>query len=138
MSYGNYGSSSGWFPKVSHPSSLWLQLIVRLGLIYRNYRPVYYSPSSRSALAEAELVYKDDHVSHAAYVAFTLRDPCFVAERLQQYAVTEVLQEVREGPVRLLVWTTTPWTLTANMVRHIHFTPAMLEHDRFIGNCRAL
>src|SRR6266436_6037589 len=43
-----------------------------IGLIYRHYRPVHYSPSSRSALAEAELVYKDDHVSHSVYVAFDL------------------------------------------------------------------
>ena len=40
-----------------------------LGLIYRNYRPVYYSPSSRTALAEAELEYKD-HVSHTVYIYF--------------------------------------------------------------------
>jgi isoleucyl-tRNA synthetase len=82
-----------------------------LGLIYRHYRPVYYSPSSHSALAEAELVYKDDHVSHSVYVAFDL-----------DLHSTEASDSFRtliagETKVQLLVWTTTPWTLTANMVQ---------------------
>ncbi len=75
------------------------------GLIYRKYRPVHYSPSSHSALAEAELVYKEDHVSHSVYVTFDVdlkSNP-----ELQQFGVS----------MQLLVWTTTPWTLTANMVR---------------------
>ena len=58
------------------------------------------------------MVYKDDHVSHAAYVAITLGDLYLLAERLHQYAAAQVLREVREGPVRLLVWTITPWTLS--------------------------
>jgi isoleucyl-tRNA synthetase len=93
--------------------SLWppAETDVISGLVYRHYRPVHYSPSSRSALAEAELVYKDDHVSHSVYVAFDLdlRNPHF----------TVALQNLVAGQtkVQLLVWTTTPWTLTANMVR---------------------
>ncbi|KAF9048105.1 isoleucyl-tRNA synthetase [Hymenopellis radicata] len=79
------------------------QSMVEKGLIYRKYRPVHYSPSSHSALAEAELVYKEDHVSHSVYVTFDVdlkSNP-----DLQQFGV----------PMQLLVWTTTPWTLTANM-----------------------
>ncbi|KAF8189885.1 isoleucyl-tRNA synthetase [Mycena galopus ATCC 62051] len=71
---------------------------VENGLIFRRYRPVHFSPSSRSALAEAELVYKDDHVSHSVFVTFKV-------ESIQGLA----------GSIELLVWTTTPWTLTANM-----------------------
>ncbi|KAI0284613.1 isoleucyl-tRNA synthetase [Russula aff. rugulosa BPL654] len=86
----------------------------KLSLVYRHYRPVHYSPSSRSALAEAELVYKDDHVSHSVYVAFDLdlRNPHF----------TVALQNLVAGQtkVQLLVWTTTPWTLTANMGIAVH------------------
>lgn len=80
-------------------------------LVYRHYRPVHYSPSSCSALAEAELVYKDDHVSHSVYVTFDLD--------LQSYFSSVALQNLVVGQtkVQLLVWTTTPWTLTANMVR---------------------
>lgn len=85
------------------------------GYISRHYRPVYVSPSSRSALAEAELVYKDDHVSHSAYVSFTLKNTGPLREK-----ETDSLKKLRallseEERVELLVWTTTPWTLTANM-----------------------
>ncbi|UKZ75519.1 hypothetical protein TrVFT333_003206 [Trichoderma virens FT-333] len=45
------------------------QKMVRSGLIYRKHKPVYWSTSSRTALAEAELEYRDDHVSTAAYVS---------------------------------------------------------------------
>lgn len=82
-----------------------LHYLCFLGLIYRRYRPVHFSPSSRSALAEAELVYKDDHVSHSVYVSFEL-----------QHAEAPVLRDLAPAAIQLLVWTTTPWTLTANMV----------------------
>ncbi|KAL0568341.1 isoleucine-tRNA ligase, partial [Marasmius crinis-equi] len=80
------------------------------GLIYRHYRPVHYSPSSRSALAEAELVYKDDHVSHSVYVTFKVD-----SRSLEQHSTLQGL-----GDLQLLVWTTTPWTLTANMGIAVH------------------
>ncbi|KAF8500223.1 tRNA synthetases class I-domain-containing protein [Russula emetica] len=90
------------------------QNMVERGLVYRHYRPVHYSPSSRSALAEAELVYKDDHVSHSVYVAFDLD--------LRSQVSTVALQNLVTGQtkVQLLVWTTTPWTLTANMGIAVH------------------
>ncbi|EDR09531.1 uncharacterized protein LACBIDRAFT_318681 [Laccaria bicolor S238N-H82] len=85
------------------------QKMVEKGMIYRHYRPVHYSPSSRSALAEAELVYKDDHVSHSVFVKFQVdRDSPIQNDTLKQLLATET-------SVNLLVWTTTPWTLTANM-----------------------
>ena len=40
-------------------------------MIYRRLRPVYWSPSTRTALAEAELEYKD-HISNAVFVKFPL------------------------------------------------------------------
>ncbi|KAJ7173766.1 tRNA synthetases class I-domain-containing protein [Mycena filopes] len=82
--------------------------MVENGLIYRRYRPVHFSPSSRSALAEAELVYKDDHVSHSVFVSFDL-----------QASDAPALRDL-SGPIQLLVWTTTPWTLTANMGIAVH------------------
>ncbi|KAG6331358.1 hypothetical protein ID866_7732 [Astraeus odoratus] len=95
------------------------QQMVSKDLIYRDYRPVYYSPSSRSALAEAELVYKEDHISHAVYVAFTLDNVDDLAERMALSSM-ETAIELQPGTVRLLVWTTTPWTLTANMGIAVH------------------
>ena len=84
------------------------QKMVANGLIYRQHRPVYYSPSSRSALAEAELEY-NDHVSESAYVAFDLDTECRITHPELAEAVTKGIM------VKFLVWTTTPWTLTANM-----------------------
>ncbi|KAF7289886.1 hypothetical protein MIND_01363300 [Mycena indigotica] len=87
--------------------------MVNNNLIFRRYRPVHYSPSSHSALAEAELIYKDDHVSHSVYVSFVVRHT--------QHDLLKAF--VAEG-LRLLVWTTTPWTLSANMA--IAVNPAMV------------
>ncbi|KAK7462821.1 isoleucine-tRNA ligase [Stygiomarasmius scandens] len=88
------------------------QTMVEKGLIYRHYRPVHYSPSSRSALAEAELVYKDDHVSHSVFIAFDL-DTQSVNEH-------HLLRTLGAEKIQLMVWTTTPWTLTANMGIAVH------------------
>lgn len=98
------------------------------GLIYRHYRPVHYSPSSRSALAEAELVYKDDHVSHSVYVSFELdRKVEIKSSVLKEFVASS-------ASIQLLVWTTTPWTLTANMVRP-RDTWVNQEFNFLPGNC---
>ena len=67
------------------------------GGIYRGFKPVYWSPSSVTALAEAELEYHE-HTSRSVFVIFPSRLP-----NLQEY-----------GEINALVWTTTPWTLPAN------------------------
>ncbi|CAK9000021.1 unnamed protein product [Durusdinium trenchii] len=74
--------------------------MVRGGHIYRGRKPVYWSPSTRTALAEAELEYPEDHVSPSIYAAFKctqLPDGFSGFENLE-----------------LAVWTTTPWTIPAN------------------------
>ncbi|XP_059947408.1 isoleucine--tRNA ligase, mitochondrial [Mesoplodon densirostris] len=74
------------------------------GLIYRSYKPVFWSPSSRTALAEAELEYNPEHVSCSVYVKFPLLKP------------SPKLASLIDGssPVSFLVWTTQPWTIPAN------------------------
>ncbi|CAL1708916.1 unnamed protein product [Somion occarium] len=86
------------------------QKMVQRGLIYRHYRPVHYSPSSRSALAEAELEYKDKHRSYAIYVAFDLdlNHKTEMSEKLLSLIPDRT-------SVQLLTFTTTPWTMSANM-----------------------
>ncbi|KAI5804507.1 isoleucyl-tRNA synthetase [Geopyxis carbonaria] len=66
--------------------------MVQKGLVWRRFKPVYWSPSSGSALAEAELEYEEKHRSEAACV---------------------VLPMVGEDR-GVVVWTTTPWTIPAN------------------------
>ncbi|KIJ14582.1 hypothetical protein PAXINDRAFT_100059, partial [Paxillus involutus ATCC 200175] len=116
------------------------QQMVSKGLIYRDYRPVYFSPSSRSALAEAELVYKDDHVSHSVYVAFTLDGTGFGkvsphSAPPENPGLSKIYHEMGEGALHLLVWTTTPWTLTANMGIAVHpdLTYAVVRSPRQAG-----
>lgn len=79
--------------------------MVDRGLIYRKFKPVYWSPSTGTALAEAELEYKDDHVSTAALVKFPLATiPLHLAQ--------DPLLQGKD--LSVVVWTTTPWTLPAN------------------------
>lgn len=79
--------------------------MVAKGLIYRQNKPVHWSPSSRTALAEAELEFEDNHKVTAAFVKFPITKlPPILA------ASTSVDQE----RVSALIWTTTPWTLPAN------------------------
>mmetsp|Transcript_10182 Transcript_10182/g.33516 ORF Transcript_10182/g.33516 Transcript_10182/m.33516 type:complete len:1021 (+) Transcript_10182:19-3081(+) len=73
------------------------------GHIYRGRKPVHWSPSSRTALAEAELEYPEGHTSQSIYVAF---DAESVSESLAPYGP--------EG-LRIAIWTTTPWTIPANL-----------------------
>ena len=89
------------------------QDMVARGLIFRHYRPVHYSPSSRSALAEAELEYKDAHISHAVHVVFDLDLDDLVGS--DRHELRALLKASGTSKAKLLVWTTTPWTLTANM-----------------------
>ena len=68
------------------------------GLIYKGLRPVYWSPSSESALAEAEIEYADVK-SSTIYVAFDVVDG----------------KGVLAGDEKFVIWTTTPWTIPANL-----------------------
>lgn len=71
--------------------------MVKRGLVYRRFKPVYWSPSTGTALAEAELEYAENHISKAAFIKFPI--------------VGEVAGECG---VSALIWTTTPWTIPAN------------------------
>lgn len=87
------------------------QQMLAKGLIYRKFKPVYWSPSSRTALAEAELEYKEDHISQAAFVKFPLLEvPSAAAQR----------DGLGWSKVNAVVWTTTPWTLLANKAIAVH------------------
>ncbi|CAB4494523.1 unnamed protein product [Rhizophagus irregularis] len=76
--------------------------MMKKGYIYRQDKPVYWSPSSRTALAEAELEYRDDHQSNSVYV------------KLPVINSTLNSQEGLKDNLYILIWTTTPWTLPAN------------------------
>ena len=104
-----------------------LASMVSRGCIQRGFRPVYWSPSSRTALAEAELEYVDAHVSSAVHCSFRLRKSG--NERWNS------LVEQYPG-VSVVIWTTTPWTLPANMAICVHPSLSYVvlhvpDHDRY-------
>ncbi|WP_210618191.1 isoleucine--tRNA ligase [Mammaliicoccus lentus] len=68
------------------------------GLIYKGKKPVYWSPSSESSLAEAEIEYKDKK-SPSIYVAFKVVDS----------------KGVVDEDASFVIWTTTPWTIPSNL-----------------------
>ncbi|MEM9451598.1 MAG: isoleucine--tRNA ligase [Cyanobacteria bacterium P01_E01_bin.6] len=76
------------------------------GYIYRGFKSVHWSPSSRTALAEAELEYPDNHVSQSIYAAFQMVS---LADGAKE-ALSPFLSELG-----VAIWTTTPWTIPANL-----------------------
>lgn len=85
--------------------------MVKRGLIYRRFKPVYWSPSSRTALAEAELEYNENHLSIAAFVKYPLDTlPHMLTQKLG----------LGNRKLHALIWTTTPWSLPANKAIGIH------------------
>ncbi len=81
------------------------------GYIYRGLRPVYWSPSSQTALAEAELEYPEEHVSKSVYVAFPVSK---LSDRLQETLKNQGGTQVFTD-FHAVIWTTTPWTIPANL-----------------------
>ncbi|MEC1260787.1 isoleucine--tRNA ligase [Bacillus swezeyi] len=77
--------------------------MAKKGYIYKGLKPVYWSPSSESALAEAEIEYHDKR-SPSIYVAFDVKDG----------------QGVLTNGEKFIIWTTTPWTIPANLGIAVH------------------
>lgn len=73
------------------------------GLIYKGKKPVYWSPSSESSLAEAEIEYQDKR-SPSIYVAFDVKDSKGIVDEAAKF----------------VIWTTTPWTLPSNVAITVH------------------
>lgn len=75
------------------------------GYIYRGLKAVHWSPSSQTALAEAELEYPEGHTSPSIYAAFPMVSAAATASQLNPY-----LEQLG-----VAIWTTTPWTIPANL-----------------------
>ena len=88
------------------------------GLVFRDLKPVYWSPSSSSALAEAELEYRDDHESDAVYVAFPFSDVSKLETLLPSRK--NLFDHLVNLKPSIITWTTTPWTLPANVALAVH------------------
>jgi isoleucyl-tRNA synthetase len=88
--------------------------IVERGFVYRGKKPVYWSIPFKTALAEAEVEY-NDHVSQSVYVKFPV---------------------VGRANTFILIWTTTPWTLPANLAvafnKDFLYVTAKVGEENFI------
>lgn len=84
--------------------------IIKRGIFYRGEKPVYWCIPLQTALAEAEVEYHD-HKSPAIYVKFPLKEPLITGLELN-----------------MVIWTTTPWTLPANVAIAVH---ADFEYEVF-------
>jgi isoleucyl-tRNA synthetase len=93
--------------------------MAKKGYIYKGLKPVYWSPSSESALAEAEIEYKDKR-SPSIYVAFSVKDGKGVLD---------------EG-TKIVIWTTTPWTIPANLGIAVHpeldYVVVKVDNEHFV------
>ena len=78
------------------------------GGLYKGKKPVHWCSSCGTALAEAEVEYAD-HKSPSIYVKFPLRDD-----------ISENLPELSGRKVSVVIWTTTPWTIPANLAVSLH------------------
>jgi isoleucyl-tRNA synthetase len=87
------------------------------GHIYRGLKPVHWSPSSRTALAEAELEYPDGHTSPSVYVGFPVVElPAGLRSKLHEQGLDVPAEgNALSRRLQVAIWTTTPWTLPANL-----------------------
>jgi isoleucyl-tRNA synthetase len=78
------------------------------GSVYKGKKPVHWCPTCKTALAEAEVKY-EDHRSPSIYVKFKM--------------ISEIGREfpsLGRKPVYVIIWTTTPWTIPANLAIALH------------------
>ncbi len=85
------------------------------GLIYKGLKPVYWSPSSESALAEAEIEYHDIK-SPTIFVKFAVKDG----------------KGLLSSDDHFVIWTTTPWTIPANLAICLNekFTYSLVKTEK--------
>src|SRR5699024_4969288 len=84
-----------------------LRDMVANGYVYKGLKPVYWCANCQTALAEAEVEY-DNHTSPAIYVKFPLIAP------EKNPATADLVNP------SVIIWTTTPWTLPANLAVSLH------------------
>ncbi len=89
-----------------------LKAFVANEIVYRGKKPVQWCWHCRTALAEAEVEYAEAHVSPSIYVKFAL----------DSVGVEALRAKLPEGVTRVsaVIWTTTPWTIPANLAIAVH------------------
>jgi isoleucyl-tRNA synthetase len=87
------------------------------GSVYKGMKPVHWCPTCKTALAEAEVKY-EDHRSPSIYVKFKMISD-----------IGKLFPKLEGKPVSVVIWTTTPWTIPANLAIALHpdFTYAAVD-----------
>jgi len=80
---------------------------VKNNSVIRKKRPVFWCNSCQTALAEAEVVYSN-HISSSIYVKFLLKE------------IPDFLEKYKNKEIFVVIWTTTPWTIPANLAIALH------------------
>ncbi len=106
--------------------------IYKKGFVYKGLKPVYWCPHCETALAEAEVEY-GDHVSNSIYVKFPFSISGNETVLAQNYATVSATQSEHAEPLpdkatlttaldgaSFVIWTTTPWSLPANIALALH------------------
>jgi len=109
-------------PRYEADTAVALGRVVEAGLLYRERKSIRWCWHCRTALAEAELEYatrRDPEI----WVAFPAVDPV---------AVRRAFSADGDAPVDFVIWTTTPWTIPANLAIAVHPEAeyVLLETDR--------
>jgi len=103
--------------------------LVDKGLVYKQLKPIHWSVGCETALAEAELEYKDVS-SPSIFVNFPVAKESIV--RLKELGLVKQ-DEIKDANICFMIWTTTPWTLTANLAiavhPHLDYTAISYERD---------
>lgn len=73
------------------------------GLIYQGLKPIHWSPYAETAVADSEIIYKDKK-DPTIFVTFDIKDG----------------KGILEGDEKFVIWTTTPWTIPANLAISLH------------------
>jgi isoleucyl-tRNA synthetase len=88
------------------------------GSVYKGKKPVHWCPTCKTALAEAEVKY-EDHRSPSIYVKFKMISTPF-HEGKGEGDIGDVFASLKGKPIYVIIWTTTPWTIPANLAIALH------------------
>lgn len=89
-------------------------ILAEKGYIFRGLKPIHWCPHCETALAEAELEYADEK-SPSIFVKFKVRQADIKDNKLKQVA-----DSFSKNESYFVIWTTTPWTLPANVAIALH------------------
>ncbi len=90
------------------------RMLVEQGFVYRGLRPVHWCATCATALAEAEVEYAP-HTSPSIYVRFAFSGSAEEAADMAKAEADRAMLAAAAGHLYAVIWTTTPWTLPANL-----------------------